>query len=175
MNVLLENEKRITEVKKHPFYFYTQSTGLIILAVAPFFVFKIFAIIVNWTYPVGEVISFLIFAYSLFLSIIWIFLFISWTDYFVDVWIVTDSRIVDFELKGLFHKDVASVRLDDIQDVKVIVNGIIESWLKIGNISVQTAGADKEFVIKGVCEPDKMKLKIMEAIHAHRQPKNSVV
>lgn len=174
MNVLLENEKRIAEVRKHPFYFYTQSTGLIILAVAPFFVFKIFAIISNWTYPVAEALSFLIFAYALFLSMIWIFLFISWTDYFVDVWIITDSRIVDFELKGLFHKDVASVRLDDIQDVKLVVNGFIESWLKIGDLHVQTAGMQREFVIKGICEPAKMKLKIMEAISAHRQPKNSI-
>lgn len=169
MNVLLENEKRIVEIRRHPFYFYTQSTSLIILAVAPFFIFKILSIILNWTYPVGEAVAFLIFAYTLFLSMIWIFLFIAWTDYFVDVWIVTDSRIVDFELKGLFHKDVASVHLDNIQDVKIVVTGLIESWLKIGDIHVQTAGMQREFIIRGVCDPDQMKLKIMEAIEAQRQ------
>ncbi|MFA7252543.1 MAG: hypothetical protein WC027_01675 [Candidatus Paceibacterota bacterium] len=172
MTVLLENEKSIAEVRKHPFYFYTQSLGLMILMIAPFFIFRIFSLIINWTYLTAEVVSFLIFAYTMFLSVIWILLFISWTDYFVDVWIITDTRIIDFELKGLYHKDVASVRLEDIEDVKVVVTGIIESWLKIGNLYIQTAGMEREFVIKGVCEPDKMKLAIMKAVEAHHQSKN---
>jgi uncharacterized membrane protein YdbT with pleckstrin-like domain len=168
MSVLLKNEKAVVEVKKHPFYFYTQSLGLFILAIAPLVVFKIFTAVTSWSYIPPEVTSFLIFAYTLFLAIILIFFYISWTDYFVDVWIITDSRIIDFEIKGLFHKDVASVRLDDVQDVKVIVTGIIESWLKIGNLYVQTAGLEREFVIKGICEPEKMKLVIMETIESHR-------
>lgn len=172
MGILLKNEIRIEEIKRHPFYFYTQSSGLVFLAAAPYFIFKIVALIINWNQPIPEVMAFLIFSYTLFLSVLWIFLFIAWTDYFVDAWIVTDSRIIDFELKGLFHKDVASVRLDNIQDVKVVVTGLIESWLKIGDLHVQTAGAEREFVIKGVCEPDKMKLKIMEAMDASRRLKN---
>lgn len=173
MNVLLNHENKIAEIRKHPFYFYTETIGLIILAVAPLFVFRIFSLLISWNYPAGEVISFLIFVYSLFLSVVLILFFIFWTDYFVDVWIVTDSRIVDFELKGLFHKDVASVRLGDIQDVKVVVTGFVESWLKIGDLHVQTAGIQREFILKGASEPEKMKIKIMQAIDAHHKQKNS--
>jgi uncharacterized membrane protein YdbT with pleckstrin-like domain len=164
MSILLENEKVLAEVKRHPFYFYVRIMGLVIVSFIPWF---LYSLIFNIILQIDSIntLSFFVFSYSLFLIFIWLIIFIFWTDYFVDSWIITDSRVIDFELKGLFHKDVASVRLENIQDVKVNVIGIVEHWLKIGDIHLQTAGANKEFVIRGVCQPDEMKAKIFEAIH----------
>lgn len=165
MPLLWENEKKIKEIRRHPFYFYCQSAGIFIFAIMPI----IFALAIFVFVPIDgfslHTIVFVCFFYLLFLLFLWIYLFISWTDYFVDVWILTDSRVLDFELKGLFHRDVASVRFENIQDVKVEVRGFIEHWLKIGDLHLQTAGVDKEFVIRGVREPSEMKLKIMEEVH----------
>jgi len=163
MSILLENEKVLAEVKRHPFYFYIRITGMVIFAFVPWFLYLlIFSIILEINSV--NTLAFFIFSYSLFLVFIWLSVFVFWTDYFVDSWIITDSRVIDFELKGLFHKDIASVGLENIQDVKVNVIGIVEHWLKIGDIHLQTAGANKEFVIHGVCRPNEMKAKIFEAV-----------
>ncbi len=164
MSILLDNEKVLAEVKRHSFYFYLRITGLIITAFIPWF---LYLIIIKIIFELDSVntLSFFIFIYTIFLIFIWLLIFVFWTDYFVDTWLITDSRVIDFELKGLFHKDVASVGLENIQDVKVKVIGIIEHWLNIGDIHLQTAGANKEFVIRGVCQPEEMKAKIFEAIN----------
>jgi len=164
MSILLENEKVIAEVKRHPFYFYVHISGLVIAGFVPWFLYSIVFNIILGIESMNT-LSFFIFCYSLFLIFIWSFIFIFWTDYFVDSWLITDSRVIDFELKGLFHTDVASVGLENIQDVKVKLVGFIEHWLKIGDIYLQTAGNNKEFVIRGVCRPEEMKAKIFEAIH----------
>ncbi len=164
MSILLENEKILAEVKRHSFYFYVRITGLLIISFLPWFL--IFRLFFNIILQIDSInfFFFFVFLYSLFLIIIWFIIFIFWTDYFVDSWIITDLRVIDFELKGLFHKDVASVGLENIQDVKVNVVGIVEHWFKIGDLHLQTAGTNKEFVICGVCQPDEMKAKIFEAI-----------
>jgi uncharacterized membrane protein YdbT with pleckstrin-like domain len=164
MSILLENEKVLAEVKRHHFYFYIRITGLVIASFIPWFLYSLIFKIILQINSINT-LSFFVFSYSLFLVFIWLIIFISWTDYFVDSWIITDSRVIDFELKGLFHKDVATVRLENIQDVKVKVVGFIEHWLRIGDIHLQTAGENKEFVIRGVCQPEEMKSKIFEAIH----------
>jgi hypothetical protein len=170
MSIILENEKVTYEVRKHPFYFYSRVASALVLAIIPWFLYS-FIIETILKVDVLAINAFFIFVYSLLLILVWIYTFVAWTDYFVDTWIITDSRVIDFELKGMFNKDVVSVRLENVEDVKVKVNGLIEHWLKIGDISLQTAATDKEFIIRGIYNPDGVKAKIFEAIHSHHNTK----
>ena len=67
----------------------------------------------------------------------WMLLFINLTNYYLDVWYVTSDRLVDIEQKGLFHRDEAVLRLDNIQDVAIASKGIIQTLLGFGNIRVK--------------------------------------
>ncbi|MCF7834114.1 MAG: PH domain-containing protein [Candidatus Pacebacteria bacterium] len=168
MSLFLENEKLIFEARKHSFYFYAHVTGVSIIAILPLLIHRITIIFVPIEHSVA-LISFLLFFYALYLLIPWIYAFVTWTDYSMDAWFVTDSRVVDFELKGLFKSEVASVNLSEIQDIKVEVNGIIENMLKIGDVHIQTAGASKEFVINGIANPAELKNKILEAKNVYKR------
>ena len=43
-----------------------------------------------------------LFGETVFAMVIWIIFFLIWIDYYFDVWIVTNRRIINVEQKGLF-------------------------------------------------------------------------
>lgn len=86
---------------------------------------------------------------SLYIMVLFIFLFLLWMDYYLDMWIITNSRIIDVEQKGLFNRQISEIPLQHVQDVTIEVKGFIETFLKFGRIRIQTAG-EREFTINFV-------------------------
>ncbi len=86
--------------------------------------------------------------------IIWILCFIVWTDYHLDVWILTDKRIIDIEQCGFFRREVSSFRYEQIQDMTVKIGGMIPTFLNFGTLEVQTAGTAAKFHMHGVSDPN---------------------
>jgi uncharacterized membrane protein YdbT with pleckstrin-like domain len=98
---------------------------------------------------------------NLFFIVIWIVFFIIWIDYYFDIWIVTDKRIVNIEQKGLFAREVSELQLEKIQDVTIDVRGVIPTFLNYGDIQVQTAGKEEKFLFHNIPDPYAMKDTIM--------------
>lgn len=92
----------------------------------------------------------------------WFLVFIVWIDYYLDVWIVTDQRIVNIEQKGLFRREISELEHSKIQDVTTEVHGIIATLLKFGYVYVQTAGERSRFVFKQVPNPVLIRTLIMK-------------
>lgn len=169
MITLQNNEQIIYKIRKHWLVFALEVASFGLLAVLP-----IIALIL--IYRVGVMptmgsltqqgLSFTIFFYSVWLIIITHLIALIWTDYYLDVWLVTNQRVIDVEQLGLFHRRIASFRLDLIQDIKILVPGFLATFLKYGNIHIQTAGDFREFSIKNVADPYKLK-EIIEREH-HR-------
>ena len=99
---------------------------------------------------------------NLFLIFTWITFFIIWIDYYFDVWIVTDQRIVNIEQNGLFARETSELRLEKIQDVATDVHGVIPTFLNYGNIEVQTAAEHEKFLFKNIPDPYAVKDLIMK-------------
>ncbi len=89
------------------------------------------------------------FALTLYLLVLLGFLFLSWMDYYLDMWIVTDRRLIDIEQHGLFNREIGEIPMYRIQDITIEVKGLIETLLKFGTIRIQTAG-EREFLIRNV-------------------------
>jgi hypothetical protein len=102
-----------------------------------------------------------LFVENIFLIFIWLFFFIIWIDYYFDVWIVTNERIVNIEQKGLFSRGISELELENIQDITVEVLGIIPTFLNYGNLYVQTAAEKERFIFKHVPDPYAIKDLIM--------------
>lgn len=88
---------------------------------------------------------------------VWIIFFSAWTNYYLDVLVVTNKRAIDIEQLGLFSRDMAELRIENIQDIKVEVFGILASLLHFGNIRIQTAGESEEFIINNIHNPHEVK------------------
>lgn len=93
----------------------------------------------------------------------WYGLFYAITMYLLDIWIVTDHRIIDSEQHGFFRRIVAELHLSKIQDISVDISGVIPTFLDYGNLEVQTAGTSEKFFFKQIPHPNQVKDIIMEA------------
>ncbi len=91
--------------------------------------------------------------YLLWLTFIWILFFLAWTDHYLDVWIITDRRIIDIEQRGIFNREVSNLRLDRIQDITVSVKGFLPTLLSFGDLHVQTAGHKVEIIFRNAINP----------------------
>ena len=70
---------------------------------------------------------------------LWLYGFLLWIDYWLDVWIVTDERVINIEQKGLFSRSVSELHFYNVQDVTTSVRGVIPTLLNYGDVEVQTA------------------------------------
>lgn len=152
---LIEGEKILYEVRKHWYVLLVESFFTVILSLVPWVVF--FGLDVLSVPLVGGEGSLLFFLGTLWLFVTWIVFMIIWTNYYLDVWLVTTRRIIDIEQHGLFSRDFSEFRLDKIQDITIEVKGILPTLLRFGDIHVQTAGEDREFIIKGIPKPYRLR------------------
>jgi len=97
---------------------------------------------------------------------IWTGTFLAFMNYYLDVFVVTDERILHIEQHGAFSRSVAELRLERIQDVSVEQHGLLPTLLHFGNIHVQTAGETRAFMFESVPRPEQLKEVVMQAHRA---------
>lgn len=85
--------------------------------------------------------------------------FPSWIGWHFSVFIVTDQRFIQITQKGLFHRAVADLGLEQIQSVNYEVSGLQETLLGFGTIKMQTYVGD--LVIHDLHHPAKLQKKIV--------------
>lgn len=117
-------------------------------------------------YPVLLLIGF---GFALFA---WLFFFLSVTDYILDVWYITNKRIIDIQQEGFFSRKIAEQYLNRIQDVTSETVGVLPTLFKYGNVRVQTAGEHEQFLFEDVPEPDQVRQAIMELIQKTQNSQN---
>ena len=74
--------------------------------------------------------------YSLYLVL---FFFVGFLDYYLDVWIVTNKRVLNIEQKSLFSRIISEKELVKMQDITSEVIGIWATMFDYGNVYLQTA------------------------------------
>ncbi|HAR99884.1 MAG: hypothetical protein US57_C0022G0011 [Candidatus Moranbacteria bacterium GW2011_GWC2_37_73] len=99
---------------------------------------------------------------NFFVLALWIYSFLIWVDYYFDIWIITTERIINIEQKGMFTRSVSELRFAKIQDITTEVVGFLPTVINYGDVRVQTAGEESEFVFRTVSDPYHVKNIIME-------------
>lgn len=87
----------------------------------------------------------------------WVMFWQFWTLYYMDMWIVTNKRLIDIDYIAFFNRNIAILRLDKIQDMTVVVDDFFGSVLGYGTIVVQTAASDKEFRVEQISHPEEFR------------------
>ena len=93
--------------------------------------------------------------------IVWTGLFLAFTNYYLDVFIVTNERVVHIEQLGLFRRRIAELRMERVQDVMIEQLGFLATMLHFGNVRVQTAGETGSFSFRAIPHPMRVKELIM--------------
>jgi hypothetical protein len=176
------NEKRLMldtdevvlfKVRKHWFILAVEVLGVAFFALIPP---VLYTTVVDMGLEAAHITysftGFFIAFYSVWLIIMWMVLFSVWTNYYLDMWTLTNKRLVAVDQKGLFHRTTASFRLERLQDVIISINGIIPTFLKFGTVEIQTAGEERNFKVSGLPHPEEIKAAILEASGNASVPKD---
>lgn len=168
-------EHIVKQVRKHWFLFLSGLLPYAILAIIPFALpkFLVFAP------PLAHYATFFEYqtplmraAFGVWLLIIWTGAWGAFTRYFLNVWVLTNKRITTIKQRRFFNREVASLLLPRIQDVTTDVAGILPSLLGIGDIKVQSAGADVQFTMRGIPRPEQMRDLILKYVSTKPQTTN---
>lgn len=158
------DEHLVLEVRKHVFVFLVNTVVHLFFAVIPLVGFVIVRVVLDVNIS-AKIFWLLSAGYSIWLLVVWVIYFIQWTDYYLDVWYVTNEKIYDVLQKGFFHRQISILRFDNIQDVTVEIKGIIPTLLDFGKIHVQTAGeTSADFTLNDAKHPNEVKNTISELL-----------
>lgn len=150
-------EKIVVFLRRHIFVFFCSFLFYVLLIILPIIIYVLFKMYVPEILDAIRarpiLYPFSVMVISIYFLSTWLFLFYSFLDYYLDVWIVTNKRIINIEQKGLFSRTIAEQRLFRVQDVTSEVKGIIPTILNYGNVFIQTAGSKERFVFKQVPFP----------------------
>jgi hypothetical protein len=166
-------EEVVLLARKHWLLFLSELLPYAIIAVLPFSLPKFlplfsvsapYAEFFTYTTPLARA------ALGVWLLITWTGCWGTFTKYFLNAWVLTSHRIVDIKQRRFFSREVSSLFLSRVQDVTTEVNGVLPSLLNMGDIKVQTAAEDVEFVMHGIPRPEQMRDIILKYVHEHEAP-----
>ena len=156
-----ENEEVLRIIHRHWFNIFLQYIGIGCTALLVIIIFSVLPKVTSLP-PDALPSVFSSFLLNTFLLFIWLYVFLIWVDYYFDVWIITNERIVNIEQKGLFNREVSELRFSRIQDVTSVVDGFVPTILNFGDVYVQTAAEEERFVFRQIPDPYTIKDMVMQ-------------
>ncbi len=160
-------EHIVITARKHWFLFLGELLPYAIIATVPFALPKLLALAPPFAPYAG------LFDYHTILAraVLGVWLLVTWTSawgaftrYFLNAWVLTNQRIATIKQRRFFHREVSSLLLPRVQDVTTNVSGVVSSLLGIGDIKVQSAGAEIEFTMRGIPRPEQMRDLILKYV-----------
>lgn len=169
--IALESDEIVLKtVRKHWFLIMMELLMIVLFGLLPVFGFMA----LQYVPPQANILTVfetntpvIIFALSAWLLLSTLAAAASWTRYFLDLWVITDRRIIVIDQISFFNRRVSNFRLERLQDIKVTVTGLIPTLLNYGTIRAQTASAsENNFESFGLPDPRELQSQIQVAMDA---------
>jgi hypothetical protein len=149
-------------LRRHYIFVVADILVMIILSAVP----VVALYFIRLTYPTilqGQVaFPLVILGASLYLLAIWLFFFSLIINFYLDIWVVTNDRIIAVEQEGLFSRTVSEMDLWLVQDVTSEAKGIAATIFGFGNLYVQSAGERGRFDFENLSDPSMVRQKILD-------------
>ena len=157
-----KDERVIMLLRQHPFTILIRVAFFGLACLVPIVLGTIFFS----SLEARSLLNLFFFVSSLWYLGLWFAIFYSLAMYSLNTVIITDHRIIESDQHGFFNRQISELHSHRIQDVSAHTNGVIETFLKFGNITVQTAGSEKQFIFKQIPKPEQVKDTIMQIADA---------
>lgn len=160
-----ESEKIICVIRKH-WFAYVLYLAVVIFMAIPLVILLSYYFIHQATLSSiwGNVLSTAGSMY--FLSVLGLTIY-GFIDRYLDIYIITDRRIVNIVQNGFFHREISEVNLRQIQDVTASVNGVFPTLLHFGNVHIETAGDLPNFTFESIPHPYETSKRILDLHEAY--------
>lgn len=163
--IIDSQEKIVLKLRRHWIMLARDTMGTIVLGGLPFLVVPF--IIASGVLPFAIILqpALVTFISAAWLLTIWMTLAILWTNYYLDLWIVTDRRVFSLDQIGLFNRRVTTWRMEHIQEISVMVENPLQALLNYGTLELETAGpSDTHARIIGIPNPEIVRTAILQHV-----------
>jgi len=144
-----QNERVLLLMRRHPV---TQLKWILIAIVLLFMPILFLSVgMLNFLPPTFQLAT-LVMWYVLIIS----FSLESFLNWFYNVYIITDERVIDVDFHNLIYKNISSAKIDVIEDISSTAGGILASIFNYGTVRIQTSAAVVEFEYDDVPQPAKV-------------------
>tara|TARA_B100000508_G_scaffold135160_1_gene126597 strand:- start:3910 stop:4476 length:567 start_codon:yes stop_codon:yes gene_type:complete len=162
-------EEVLKVVRKHWFIIAVELFGTFLMLLLPFFILFIVALFPNslmmFDITLGDYTKLITYAVAGWSILTIMTGFATWTHYYLDLWIITDRRIILVDQIHFFNRNVSIFRLERMQDIEFKISGIIPTLLNFGTLKAQTAGAqESNFTSNGLPDPRGLQATIQKAM-----------
>jgi hypothetical protein len=168
------DEKVLKMVRKHWFVIMAELFGTFVMLLIPFFILTgllifpdtLAAFDISLT-KYTAVIAFVMAGWLVFTLLAG---FTIWTHYYLDLWIITDRRIILIDQIRFFNRNVSIFRLERLQDIEFSIKGLIPTFFNFGTLNAQTASHfESNFRSAGLPDPRELQAVIQKATDARLQ------
>jgi uncharacterized membrane protein YdbT with pleckstrin-like domain len=165
----LPDEKIIKILRKDTFVLFVRLVLMIFLIGLP----ALAGYITLTLYPnllLGEIsYPLILLAVSGYVLFIWLFGFFTFIDYYLDIWIITNQRIIDVRQEGFFSRTVSELKISKIQDVTSELKGLFQFIFRYGDVHVQTAAEVQRFVFSQIPNPEQVRDTIIKLVEENKK------
>jgi hypothetical protein len=155
------DEEIILVMRQHWFTNVSWILTALIMSIAPLFL-KFVPILESFSpnYQFVAVIFYylIVFAYS----------FEKFLSWYFNTYIITDERIVDIDFVNLLNKRFSDAKISMIQDVTSSVSGISQTIFNFGDILIQTAAEQNQFIFANVPNPEVV-IKVLQQLRQEEE------
>ncbi|MBC7503497.1 PH domain-containing protein [Candidatus Gracilibacteria bacterium] len=81
------------------------------------------------------------------------FILLSWINDELDLFIITDQRIIGIEQVSSLSRRVSECGLDRVQEVNAEVTGIFQTVLHYGHVHIHTASENSDMIVSYAPNP----------------------
>jgi len=140
-----DKERVILIIHKHWMAYITTIFLMTIIFLFTLFFYIIFHFLINVS---SEVLRIFFLVSGILNLVVLAFGLASWIDYYFDVIIVTDQRLISIQQKGLFSRGIDSLTLLRIQNISAEARGVLQTMFNYGTAYIETAGEQGKEEIK---------------------------
>ena len=159
-----KKEKIVLLLRRHPITNIPWILLVILLVFTPFFIKPLISLdFIPGNYQLILFLCWYLFTFA--------FAFERFLNWFFNVSILTDERVIDIDFPALLYRDITEAKIDKIQDVNIKTGGYVRSLFNFGDVVVQTAGAVPEICFEAVPDPQRVSQVINQLLYEEEQEK----
>ncbi len=155
----LPGEKTILVARRHWLFLFLPLFIIAVFSLVPVLIY-FFIAAKSWYHVFSSLYWFLVSAYYLAL---WCLFFYNIMIYALNIFVLTNKRVIKKEQRGLFRHKEAELNLTHIEDVSTKVIGPIAELFRYGDLQIQTAATQGKFFFDRLPSPEKIKQAILQA------------
>lgn len=156
-------------LRRHPIVFLPTVVLFTVLYCVPFVVYFMISFLVSDISLDPRWFALVVLGGAAYILCISVLFFVQFISYYLDVWIVTNDRIIDIEQYNIFSRSVSELDLFRIQDVSSEVHGFIRSLFRYGEVEIKTASQSIDLVFHAVPHPDVVREDLIRLSHEDRK------